>query len=279
MSTHHRLIRRAQLRSRAICEPHRLARSRLLAAADQDPVIEPAGIWQRRLEGHLFRSLGFLHIGGKHSVTMRIARISAHAESLEICFSQVPDAQVASLANALPTWYPGDDDLVNGYPGLRYRPLTTPDGISFYLLGKPCSIILRGLDIAAFEEECRAITMSDLDGARMEHHLHRTEEGSKRREEVPTDIAVSAIIRRAGLFLAAEADSIDLWPTRPDRLSVEIITQDRSRGTFDKIIAGLTSRELSPRMIMTATEGHNGYRTMFQLEASDVEIDLRVQTL
>lgn len=278
MSTHHRFVRRAQLRSRALCEPHYLARAHLQAIAEQDPVVWPAGDWQRRLEGHLFRYLGYFHVGGKYSLTSKITRISAVEDSMEFWFSRVLDHQIDGLANALPTWHPGDGSLANGYPGLRYRLTLDGNGVEFYILGKPCSVTFRGLEVAAFEDACR-IELPDLEGARTEPHLHRAEILSDRPDEQKTDVAVSAIIRRAGVLLVGEADSIDLWPTRPDRLSVEILTQDRSLATYRRIVSGLTSPHLSPRMTMTEAAGHSGYRTIFEIEGTDVDIDLRIQTL
>lgn len=278
MSTHHRFVRRAQLRSRALCEPHYLARAHLQTIAEENPVVWPAGTWQRRLEGHLFRHLGYFHVGGKHSPTSKITRISATQDAMEIWFSRVLDHQIDGLANALPTWHPEDDSLANGYPGLRYRLTLDGNGVEFYILGKPCSVTFRGLEVAAFEDACR-IEIPDLEGARTEQYMHRAETLSDRPDEQETDVAVSAIIRRAGVLLVGEADSIDLWPTRPDRLSVEILTQDRSLATYSRIVSGLTSPHLSPRMTMTETAGHSGYRTIFQIEGADVDIDLRIQTL
>jgi hypothetical protein len=278
MSTHPLIARRTQLRSRALQEPYLQARAQVLAMSRRDPVIAPAGVWQRRLEGHIFRHLGYFHIAGKHQDAMRITKICPGVESLEISFSDVPDYQVSSVANSLPTWYPGDHALANGYPGLRYRPLPEAKGIEFYILGQPCSIKVSGVSVAAFEKACRSIVHDELEGARTEQRLHHAEATSTRPEEHETDLAVSAIIRRAGILLVGNADSIDLWPTRPDRLSIEIITQDRSQITFNKLIKGLTSAELSPRMVMTETAGHNGYRTMLRLEDRDTEIDLRIQT-
>lgn len=277
MSTHHRLVRRAQLRSRAMREPHFLSRAHILAITAEDPIVWPAETWQRRLEGHLFRHLGYFHVGEKHNPTMKIMRISATGEALEIWFSHVPDYQIDSLVNALPTWHPGDDGLVNGYPGLRYRPTHDGKGVEFYILDKPCSVTFRGLEVAVFEDACR-VEIANLEGARKEQHMHRAETLCDRPEEYETDVAISAIIRRAGVLLVGEVDSIDLWPTRPDRLSVEILTQDRSLATFSRIVSGLTSPRLSPRMIMTETEGHSGYRTIFRIEGSHVDIDLRIQT-
>lgn len=279
MSTHDRLTRRTRLRSRALQEPYLLARAELLAVSGKDPVSAPAGFWQQRLEGHLFRSLGYFHISGNHRDEMRITRIRPALESLEICFSNVPLYQVSSLANALPTWATGVDSLMDGYPGLRYRPLPEADGIEFYILGRPCSIKVRGLEIAAFEEACDSIADDGLKGARTEQHLHHAEALSAHPQTQRTDIAVSAIIRRAGILAAGDIDTADLWPTRPGRLSVEVITQDRSQTTFCKIIAGLTSPEFSPRMHLMSTEGHRGYRSIFRLEDHDTEIDLRIQTL
>ncbi|GEB21079.1 hypothetical protein AAU01_38340 [Paenarthrobacter aurescens] len=210
---------------------------------------------------------------------MRITRICPGKESLEISFSNMPRYRISRLANSLPSWYAGEQVLANGYPGLRYRPLPQAQGIEFYVLARPCSVIVRGISVAAFEEACHPNLNDELQGARTEQYLHRVEALSTRPEGHESDLAVSAIIRRAGIFLASNADSIDLWSTRPDRLSVEIITQDRSEPTFNKIISGLTSTEFTPRLLMTKTEGHRGYRTTFRVEGSATEIDLRIQTL
>lgn len=279
MSTHHRLTRRAQLRSQALQEPHLMARDHLLANSIHDPVAVPAGAWQRRLEGHIFRNLGYFHIADQNQGGMRITRICPGIESLEICFSNMPDYQISKLANALPTWYPGAHALANGYPGLRYRSLPQAQGIEFYVSGMPCSLIVSGVDVTAFEEECRLILRDELEGARTDQQLHGAEALSTNRKQHETDLPVSAIIRRAGILLAANADSIDLWPTSRDQLSIEVITHDRSQFTFNKIISGLTSAEFSPRLLMTKTEGHRGYRTTFRVEGSATEIDLRIQTL
>lgn len=279
MSTHHRLARRAQLRSQALQEPHLLAHAHLLAISSRDPITVSAGVWQRRLEGHIFRQIGYFHIADRHQGGMRITRICPGKASLEISFSNMPRYQISRLANSLPSWYAGEQALANGYPGLRYRPLPQAQGIEFYVLARPCSVIVRGVSVTAFEEACHPNLDDELEGARTEQYLHGAEALSTGPEGDETDLAVSAIIRRAGILLAGNADSIDLWSTRPDRLSIEIVTQDRSQATYNKIISGLTSAEFSPRLFMTETEGHGGYRTTFRLEDHTTKIDLRIQTL
>lgn len=277
MTTHHRFIRRARARALALQMPFAKAREQVKALSRFDPVVPSAGRQQQHLEALIVTGLRELLCPGDTSSSMRIEQISVGKNSLEILVSRLNLDQMCSLAGLLPSWTP-ELEFGEGYPGLRYRILGNLDGVEFYFLQKEGSVIIRGVDVEEFQAVCRERLEVVLGPNGTEEHLHPAEIQAGDRREHPTDLAVSALIRRAGALLARDADLIDLWPGWYGRLSVEVFLLDRSKETFDRIVAGLTSYEFSPRLNLVSTEGHSGYRTLFSIEGSDAEIELRIQS-
>lgn len=284
MSTNRRLTHRAFIRSRVLREPYEDARLHVQALSPTESVVSPAAPSQQRLEAAVFSSLRVLHADVGHQTDFQILRLMPSSDSLDVWMTELSEsAYLSYLANALPTWYPGDGSLANGYPGLRYRRLKQPrtqDAIEFYLLGEHCSITFRGLDVAAFEEACSLVGVDDdLRGARAEQHLAAEERGDAlARTPHTADTIISPLIRRLGAVGVRGIHSVDIWRTNHNILSIELFSEDRSEDWFEHLLSTLTSPHLSPRMTVITKAGPSGYRTIIGITGSEAQLHLRIQS-
>lgn len=226
----------------------------------------------------LFRQAGYLHSISKYGGDrLEILQVTPSIDSLELVVSALIGNELDRFMAVLPLWYEGDTRLANGRAGVRYRVLPRREGVEFFILGQRCSVKVIGIDIDEFEQRCKSLSDPELRIATTEPFHFPAEVGSERPDD--TDVIVSAIIRRVGVLLAMKPTSIDLWTPHRGRLSVEVITTDRSKEAFDQMISRLTSPDLFPQMTVIRTEGHTGYRTELRLTGHDAELDLRIQTL
>lgn len=284
MPTNRRLTHRAFIRSRVLREPYEDARLRVRALSPAEPVVAAASPAQQRLEAAVFGNLRVLHADVGDQTDFQVLRLAPLPDSLDVWMTELSEsAYLSYLANALPTWYPGDAVLANGHPGLRYRRRKQPrtqDAIEFYLLGERCSITFQGIDVGAFEEACSLDgVVDDLRGARTEQHLAAEERGDiVARTPHAADTLISPLIRRLGAVGVRGTHSVDIWRTNHDILSIELFSEDRSEDWFDHLLSALTSPHLSPRMTVITTEGPSGYRTILSTAGHEARLHLRVQS-
>jgi hypothetical protein len=281
MSTHERLRRRAFLRSRVLLEPYHLAYQHVIRTNPGDSVVPTAATAQARLEGAVFNALGYIRPIGGGAVEYRVRRLLPAERSLEVWLTASSEPYPSGLVGALPTWYTGDGTLANGHPGLRYRLVPGRRGsVEFFLLHNRCSLLLHGVDAAAFDQACRTTTREDdLHGATTGRILSAAERNDiNHRAARDADALISPLVRRLGALGTDELLTVDLWRTNHDVLSVEMFTTDRSEQTFHRRIATLTSLDLAPRMRVLKTDGAAGYRTVLAVDGHSATLHLRVQT-
>lgn len=269
VSTH-----RARLRSLALGETVQTAH-RHLRDADRDTVIPLATPWQRELEAHVIRHLGYIHTPAHREPRLEITHIAPMSDAIELAITGMPEDLLSHLVAAFPSWHRDDRELDRGHPLLRYRPLPARNGIELYFLDQPASLILRGLDIDAFEACSQQL---DPDQLRLTRDTgHAAPPLIRSTLTLGTASSISTFLRRARLLQVARPTQIDLWPRlgQPG-IAVEMFTRDRTAETFHRLLALLTSPHLQPRLHLVSSEGPLGYRTV--LARGSTVIELRIQT-
>jgi hypothetical protein len=279
MSARTRLSLRASLRSAALLEAHSQSMQYLRAINPSDPIVAVPSAEQRFLEGQFFAKLRDLHDPVDRARFLQggieITRLIPQTNSLEIHVATLGIAPLLARG-ILPEWEEGDEELVNGVRGLRYRILRDRSAVEFYLLESLGVIRFVGIPVDEFVDERRIYTDSpgtcSIDSSK---RLAPQELASRSMRE-DDHLIMSVVIRRLGLLRAFGPGSIDAWRNQPGRFSVEMMVHRFDQSRFDRLVSALQSPEFSPRLALHRSDG-TGYHTYFRIEGTHLEIDLRVQ--
>lgn len=279
MSTRNRLSYRASLRSAALMEPHSRALAFLRSSDASAPIVPVPDPSQQFLEGQIFARIRDLHdpfsSGHNFESGIEITRLAPERDSLDV--QVLPEGIARLLAGGLlPYWQEGDEGLLSGVRGLRYRALREPGVVEFFLLGSRGVVRFVGVPVDEFLEARQRL---DDPTCRSVDALARLAPQEARPRFLWQDDAavMSILVRRLGLLRRFGPYGIDAWWNRPGRFSVEMLVDRFDQSRFDRLLMALQSPEFSPRLVLR-WQDRTGYHTHLQVEGSSLELDFRVQS-
>ncbi|MBP2420722.1 hypothetical protein [Microbacterium imperiale] len=261
----------AQLRSLALLEPLREAQAYVQFHPDSSLVPTPT-LEQQALEGRILKELRYL---------LRIDQPEYPSEGrmvpLEIEAGRnyltlvVGQRQLANeLCELLPAWN-FDEGLALGIPFLRARENAGRTGVTLFRLGVDAEVTFVGVSMSALEAERETfLRCGDLVGVRPGDPVLGREFDVQLRDNAEF-IALSAVVRRLGLFLSANPFVIETWTT-PGILHVELAVPSNEPTPLARLLEHLQSPHFAPRFELTREFDHHH---LFSIEGSTVKVNVR----
>ncbi|WP_323986731.1 hypothetical protein [Microbacterium plantarum] len=261
----------AQLRSSALLVPLREAQAYVRFHPD-GPLVPRATFEQQALEGRILKEMRYLlridQPEYPSEYRMVPLEIEAGRNYLTLVVGQ---RQLASeLCALLPAWN-SDEGLDVGIPFLRARENASHTGVTLFRLGVDAEVTFVGISMSALEAERETfLRCGDLVGARCGDPVLGRELDAPPRNKAEF-IALSAVVRRLGLFLSVNPFVIETWTT-PDILHVELTVPAHEPMPLSRLLEHLQSPYFAPRFTLTREFG-NHY--LFSIEGSTAQVNVR----
>ncbi|MDD7945682.1 hypothetical protein PUW79_13645 [Microbacterium sp. NE2HP2] len=227
---------------------------------------------QQALEGSILKALRYLLLidQPEYPSEDRMVPLAIKAGRNYLTLT-VGQRQLASeLCALLPAWNV-DEGLAVGIPFLRARENADRTGVSLFRLGVDAEVTFVGVSMSALETERETyMRYGNLVGFLPGDPVLGREFDVQLRDKAEF-IALSAVVRRLGLFLSADPFVIETWTT-PGILHVELTVPSHEPMPLVMLLEHLQSPHFAPRFKLTGELGHHH---LLSIEGSTVKVNVR----
>jgi len=261
----------ARLRSEALLEPLREAQAYIRAHPDQ-PLVPTPSPEQRELEARILKALRSLFQTDRreYSGQDRLVPLGIDAGRNHLTLTVAQRQLASDLCALFPAW-DRDGDFAEGIPRLRARAHADSTGVTLFCLGGDVEVTFVGLSLSELEAEReRYLRNEGLVGARPRDSM-LAGEFDVHLPDRPEFIALSAVVRRLGVFLSANPFAVDVWITA-GTLHLELVVPADEPLPLPKLLERLQSPHFEPRLTLVRVLDIHHY---LAIEGSTVEVNVR----